>query len=215
VTLYEHAMCGATLGLVAGVHRQDGWRIVALAGLAATLPDWDGLTILFGPSAYAAGHRTWGHNLFAAAFLGGLAGAAEHRFQGLSRLRRLAVAKFPGLVADPSAVQGRPAEAAGSPGAVWVITGVLASLSHLAADLVFTGHPDLPTWEVPLLWPFSPRGWAIPLVAWGDVGATLIFIGEMFALYRWPARAQVTAAVTLAAVLGYVGLRWLMGGVYG
>ena len=48
MTFYEHAMLGATLALVAGLQRRHGWRIVAMAAVAAVLPDWDGLTIVLG-----------------------------------------------------------------------------------------------------------------------------------------------------------------------
>jgi hypothetical protein len=157
----------------------------------------------------------WGHNLLAVSILGGLAAALEYRFNLLGRFGRAFVRRFPSLVPGAPASSDPRSEAAGSPLAVWVTMGVLAGMSHLAADVVFSGRRDLTPWEVPVFWPFSSRGWVWPLVAWGDLGATLIFIGEMFALYRWPAQAQRIAALTLTAVLGYVGLRWLMGGVYG
>ncbi len=214
MTLYEHAMLGVTLALFSGVHRQNGWRIVALSGLAATLPDWDGLTLLFGGQAYATGHRTWGHNLLAATLLGGLVGGAEYRFNCLGRLWRAVLATFPSLAPGAPTVPDPRSEAPGSPLAVWILIGALAALSHLPADVVFSGHPDMTVWKVPFWWPFSERGWALPLVAWGDLGATVIFIGEMFALYRWPARAQTSAALTLVALFSYVGVRWMMGGVY-
>ena len=41
-------MLGASLALAARLQSRHGWRIVAMAAVAAVLPDWDGLTILFG-----------------------------------------------------------------------------------------------------------------------------------------------------------------------
>jgi len=57
VTVYEHMMVGASLALGAGLHYKHGWRIVGLAAVAAALPDWDGLSFLFGSQAYAKAHR--------------------------------------------------------------------------------------------------------------------------------------------------------------
>jgi hypothetical protein len=64
-----------------------------------------------------------------------------------------------------------------------------------------------------LFWPFSSRGWAFPIVPWGDLGATLIFIVEMFVLYRRPLEARGTARLTLALLLAYVGAWWWVGGM--
>ena len=49
--------------------------------------------------------------------------------------------------------------------------------------------------------------YAYPLVRWGDVGATLIFAASMFAMLRWPSRAQWIAAGSLGLVVGYILLR--------
>jgi hypothetical protein len=48
MTFYEHAMIGIDGALAVGLNRCYGWRIVALAGFAAVLPDWDGLTLMLG-----------------------------------------------------------------------------------------------------------------------------------------------------------------------
>ena len=47
------------------------------------------------------------------------------------------------------------------------------------------------------------------MVAWGDLGATLIFVVEMFALYRWPGRARPIAWLALIAVGAYVAVHAL------
>jgi hypothetical protein len=88
--------------------------------------------------------------------------------------------------------------------------GVLASLSHLPADLIYGGSPGTPDWPLPLLWPFSPREWGLPLLTWGDLGPTLLFLAEMFALYRWPARAPLLAWLTFLALMSYLASRWLL-----
>ncbi|HID24106.1 MAG TPA: hypothetical protein EYP14_17130 [Planctomycetaceae bacterium] len=70
MTTFEHAMLGVNGAIAAGLTRRHGWRLAAVAGLAAAAPDWDGLTLVFGSAAFAAGHRLWGHNLVACVFVG-------------------------------------------------------------------------------------------------------------------------------------------------
>jgi hypothetical protein len=48
MTFFEHGMVGINGALAAGLDRRYGWPIVAMAGVSAMLPDWDGLTILLG-----------------------------------------------------------------------------------------------------------------------------------------------------------------------
>ncbi len=210
MTVYEHLMIGGSLALAGGLHYRHGWRIVGLAAFASALPDWDGLTILFGGHAYAVGHRVWGHNLLVALILGGLVGGLECQFHLAARLGRLLAGVLPRLRASLPQNIASPKWSPGILG-LWIATGMIASLSHLLADMVYSGHPEMRVWPVPLLWPFSDHGWAFPMVPWGDLGATLILVGEMFALYRWPARAQRTAWIALAAVVAYVFLRWAVG----
>lgn len=69
------------------------------------------------------------------------------------------------------------------------------------------GAIALPVWGVPLFWPFSDVTYAYPLVMWGDVGATLIFITSMFAMLRWKKRIQPIAAGSLLAVAAYMMIR--------
>jgi membrane-bound metal-dependent hydrolase YbcI (DUF457 family) len=201
MTVYEHAMLGTTLALGLGTQRRHGWEIVAMAAAAAALPDWDGLTLALGPQAYAAGHRTWGHNLLAATLTGVLTGAVGYLAQRSTGVRR-ALPRFDGFpIADaPSGAFSTLALG------VWVLVGAVASLSHLAADLLFSGTPEA-SWPVPLLWPWSDRGYVLPLIPWGDLGATLLFIAGMFALYHWRSHPRLIAVVLLLALSAYVGLR--------
>ena len=59
-------------------------------------------------------------------------------------------------------------------------------------------------WELKLWWPLSERGYVYPLVRWGDVGVTLIFVLGMFAMVRWPKHTQRIAGATLGCVALYV-----------
>jgi membrane-bound metal-dependent hydrolase YbcI (DUF457 family) len=208
LTAYEHVMVGVNLALGAGLHRRYGWRLAALAGLAAALPDWDGLSILFGPAAYAEAHRVWGHNLLAASLLAALVGGGAYALNRAGCLTWIGNRLLPGR----AAVAERQGSHPPAPGtlALWIGTGVVAGLSHLLADFFYSGHGNSESWPLQLFWPFSTRGWCFPILPWGDLGATILFIVEMFLLYRWPYRARIIAWGSLAAVVCYVGVRWII-----
>jgi len=209
VTVYEHMMVGASLALGAGLHHKHGWRIVGLAAVAAALPDWDGLSILLGSQAYTKAHRVWGHNLLVALSVGGLAGAVELGYHFSERLRRSMRRVLTRIT--PAANSSKfESKITASALILWIGTGAVASLSHLVVDIFYSGHRGGDIWPLRLLWPFSNSDWAFPIIDWGDLGATIIFIAEMFALYRWPALAQRIAWAGLAAVCLYVGTRWLL-----
>lgn len=208
MTTYEHAMLGVTGTLAAGLHRRYGWQIVALGGFAAVLPDWDGLSIVLGAALFDHVHRTVGHNLLVCALVGAVVACLDYRYDLATRVKAFAGRRIRVFASE------RP-----SPGrsifharelCVWVTTGVLASLGHLAADLVFSGHAVFSDWGLRLFWPFSDRVWVYPLVPWGDPSVTMIFAAGMFAMIRWPARLQLTSALTLALVLGYIGIRGMI-----
>ena len=176
---------------------------MATTGIAAALPDWDGASLLFGSSAYAAAHRTWGHNLLATALAGAACGAIGYLCYLSSRVRRGAQTLLKRLeVRKPLAAE--PVPFAVSVLAVWITIGVLAALSHLPADLIYD-------WPLKLWWPFSAREWSWPVLAWGDLVPTTLFLAEMFALYRWPARSRLLAALTLLALATYLAARWACG----
>jgi hypothetical protein len=210
MTFYEHAMLGGTLALVGGAQKRQGWGLVATAAVAAALPDWDGASLLFGASAYAAVHRTWGHNLLAASVAGGACGIAGYLCHLSTRVRlgtralleRLEARKLPA---------GESVSFAAHALGLWLLVGVLAGLSHLPADLIYGLAPGVPDWPPKLLWPFSDREWTLPILAWGDLGPTALFVAEMFALYRWPARSRLLAALTLLALAAYLTARRALG----
>ncbi len=206
MTFFEHAMLGGTLTLAAGLHRRHGWRIAVMAGVAAMLPDWDGLTLVLGGAAYDRSHRIWGHNLLVAAAIGGLWGVVECKgdFAGRARRRLDRLAPSLALIHADSSAGGAPKS---SSIVIWLLTGIIASLSHLAVDLLYASHPRMQSWPLQLLWPFSARQFAFPVIHWGDVGATIVFVIEMFALYRWPTRAQPIAWLALVAGGTYLIVR--------
>jgi membrane-bound metal-dependent hydrolase YbcI (DUF457 family) len=208
MTTYEHAMLAACGVLATGLHRRFGWPIVGVAAVTAVLPDWDGVTLLLGPRLFASLHRAAGHNLLVCVVLGAAVAALDYRYSLVCRAARFARRRLPRLQSRaPSPIRRRfrPSELA-----IWIAVGLAASLSHLGADLVFSGHARLADWGLPLCWPFSERQWVFPMVRWGDVGASVIFVAGMFAMVRWPQRIERLAGLTLLLVVGYIALRGLV-----
>ena len=210
MTTYEHAMLGVTGTLAAGLHRKYGWEIVALAGFVAVLPDWDGLSLLFGAATFDRVHRTLGHNLLVCVMLGVVVAALEYRYRLARRLKEYAGRRISIFRSKEGSAEPSDLHAGGL--WLWVVIGVLASLSHLAADLVFSGHEVLSDWGIRLLWPFSDRFWAYPMVSWGDPTVTILFAGGMLAMVRWPSRLQIVAGLTLTCVLAYITIRGALPG---
>jgi membrane-bound metal-dependent hydrolase YbcI (DUF457 family) len=250
MTIYEHAMIGINGSLALGLQRRHGWPLVAWAGVAAVLPDFDGLAILFGLQCYAEGHRLWGHNLLVAGLTAAIAAAAVYWTDALTRVqqwlgKRIKAFSFPNSLTETPKRSGlelaRISHHTGkmhnsvSGGAdipvcrkcrdfsgrqeclphrgercglgLWLVVGVVAAYSHLLADVAFSIGNGQPIWGVPLLWPFSDKAYAYPLLRWGDIGATLIFAASMFAMLRWPTRIQAIAVGSLIAVAGYIVVR--------
>ena len=210
MTTYEHAMLGVTGALAAGLHRKYGWEIVALAGFVAVVPDWDALSILFGAAEFDRVHRTLGHNLLVCVPLGVAVGALEHRYRLARRLREWAGRRMRMFRPAEGLAQG----ATSHPRAlgIWLLIALLASLSHLAADLVFSGHAELSDWGIRLFWPFSDRFWAYPMVSWGDPAVTIIFAAGMLAMVRRPLRLRTIAGLTLTLVVAYISIRGALAG---
>jgi membrane-bound metal-dependent hydrolase YbcI (DUF457 family) len=202
MTTFEHAMLGVCGALACGLHKKHGWRLPTVAGVAAVSPDWDGLTILISIQLFDVGHRVWGHNLLIAAVVGALIGVLD-AYWDLSGRGYKTLLRLTRQSTDTAETTGN----ATRPAAIWCTVAMLAALSHLPADLVYSGGHGLTDWNLQLLWPFSTRGFVYPLVRWGDVGATLIFVAGMFGMLRWRGRTQGIAAVTLLSVVLYIVVR--------
>ncbi len=212
MTTLEHALLGSAGAMAAGLHRR-GWQIVALAGVAATVPDWDGLSLVFGAVAFDRLHRAAGHSLLVATALAILLALIEYR-GGLIRAADLPwqseSTAFPCLA--PPAENRHSSSAWPRPALLpWLVVAILATWSHLAADLVFSGHASLPDWGLKLFWPFSKESYAFPAVRWGDPLPTIILLAGVFAMLRWKSATQAIAALTILGLVGYIALRasWL------
>lgn len=203
MTTFEHAMLGVNGALASGLQHRYGWRVAAFAGLAAITPDWDGLTIVGGMQLFDQAHRAWGHSFASCLLVAVLLVAFDTRFDlmgwGRRTLERL-------LDSKDKRIDPRP-EPSALRCAVWFWVAVLAMLSHLAADLVYSGAEGLSDWELKLLWPFSQQGFVYPMVRWGDVGVTLIFVAGIFAMLRWRRHVRAIACGTLGCTIVYIAGR--------
>ena len=204
MTTFEHAMLGTTGALAAGLHRRS-WQIVAMAGLAAVLPDWDGLSLGFGATTFDHVHRVVGHSVFIATAIALIAALAEYHFRVMARIAALLGRCLEGLPAEVTDLRRGIAVREGL--MIWTLTAVLATWSHLAADLLFSGHAQLSDWGVKLFWPLSQAAYVFPTVRWGDAVPTIILVFGMFAMVRWRSRVQLVATLTLVVLVGYIALR--------
>lgn len=203
MTTFEHAMVGINGAIAAGLHRRFTWRVVALAGVAAISPDWDGLTILGGMELFDRAHRAWGHSIFTCVLLGCVLAGLDFRFDLVGQGERLLCWT---LRTPSKALATRPIRSLGRL-TIWLTVAVVATMSHLAADLVYSGTAELSDWHLQLLWPFSSQGFVFPMVHWGDVSVTLIFVVSMFAMVRRREWIQPIALITLTLVVVYIVIR--------
>jgi membrane-bound metal-dependent hydrolase YbcI (DUF457 family) len=207
MTVYEHTMIGVNGALAAGLHRRHGWQIVALAGIAAVLPDLDGMTILLGPTLYADGHRLWCHNLLIAGLVAVIVSAIAYQTNALTGMYRWLAKRWAALSINGDATELPPHRLREL--VLWIVVGVLAAYSHLLMDVFFSGGKNLQTWGVSLFWPFSRNEWTYPLLPWGNIGATVILAISMFLMLRWPVWIRTIAASSLVVVglyMAYCGM---------
>ncbi|HLA86026.1 MAG TPA: metal-dependent hydrolase [Thermoguttaceae bacterium] len=210
MTFFEHAMIGVDGALALGLYRRWGWPIVALAAVESMLPDWDGMTLCLGPSGYIQGHRVWGHGLLVAGLVAVVTSALLWRGDLIPRVQRALGRRWTVFAAKDS-TDAIERSCSWRDCLVWMVVGLVAAWGHLLADVLFSIGRHLPIWGVPLWWPFSRREFAWPMIAWGDVGPTIILAAGMFAMVRRPRSVQLIAAATLGLLAVYVGVRgWFL-----
>ena len=183
MTTFEHAMLGVDLVIASGLDRKHGWRLAAMAGVAAVLADWDGF--LFST------HRAWGHGILPCFLIAVLWGLLDYRFDLISRLASRAV-RFT-KVTVPEGLLARRTVFSKGEAMLWCVVSIIAAQTHAPCDMIVSGTKSLPDWEVLWLWPFSSKGFVYPLVPWGDVGITLILFAGMFVMLRYRERRQYVA----------------------
>jgi hypothetical protein len=198
-------MVGIDGALALGLHRKQGWKIAALAGAAAAIPDWDGVTLLWSAALYDKSHRVWGHNVFACVLVGIAIGLLDYRFDLVTRLGRRFVRLARLEVSENALALRKRSEFQAA--MLWATTAIVAGWGHLAADLVVSGSAAYSDWGVQVLWPFTDRAWVYPCVHWGDIGITLIFAAGALLMLWKPQRIRLLAAITLLAVVLYIAVR--------
>jgi membrane-bound metal-dependent hydrolase YbcI (DUF457 family) len=211
MTIFEHALIGVNGTLALGLGKRFGWPIVAWAAVASVLPDWDGVCLLLGTSYYGLGHRIWGHNLLITAILTCIVGSAVYGFDLLQMIQRgIAHHWIAWREIKCDTVSGDEKQSNSGGWWLWMMVGIAASYCHLLADIVFSAGKNLPIWGVPLLWPFSGKETAYPLIPWGDLGVTLILAGSMFVMLRFPQKIRLIALGSLFLVVIYAIVRGII-----
>ena len=204
MTTIEHALLGANLVLATGLEKKFGWQLVALSAVCAVVPDWDGLTILWSVSLFDVVHRAWGHNLLVCSLVALFIAVFDYRHDMITRTTRRLVRWTKFAVPEDRLTVRSVFSWSGL--MLWFFVALIATYSHLLGDMVFSGTATLSDWGLKLFLPFSDRGFVYPLISWGDVGATIIFVLGMFALLRWKNRTALIARLTLVGAFGYIVL---------
>ena len=210
MTTFEHAMLGINGALAFGLHEKFGWRIVALSGVAAVAPDWDGIPMLFDMARFESGHRVWGHNLISCLLLGLLLGTLDFRF-GFSKwiVRQFAKLKTNGtdsgsVSANQQSLNEEPHVQRNPRWFTLVAVSTIAALTQIPADALVSGGQGLSDWALEPFWPFSAFEFVYPMLPWGNIGLTVIFAIGMLALAKKPHRAKLIAIAALGFVIGYI-----------
>ena len=205
MTSFEHVMLGVNGTIAAGLHERYGWKIVAMAGVAAASPDLDGVTWLISNQAFSIGHRVWGHNVLACLLLGILIGVLDYRVDLVTRVGRRVTRVLRLRVAEHLVVEREWWDVRSQ--GTWILVTIVATFSQLPADLAVSGTKTLPVWGLKLLWPFSDEEWSFQMVTYNDPGAIFVFIAGMFAMTKWPERSKQITRVTLLLVAAYLLFR--------
>lgn len=207
MTSPEHTLVGVHGALALGVHRRLGWAAVVMAGIAANVPDWDGLAMLVDMQRFEAGHRVWGHNFVAIFASSVLLGWSQYRFRWVERASRSVGGLLSINVPEIGAERSTRAAAL-----ALMAVAFFGQAIHLPCDMVVSGGSGLSDWLIRPFWPFSQRGFVFPLVPWGDVGPTVILMAGAIACARWPGKVRAVSAGTLAGLCLYLVARGICGG---
>lgn len=205
MTTFEHALLGVNGLLASGWQHKYGWKMVALAGVAAVVPDWDGLPMLVDMARFEHGHRVWGHNLLACCVVGLVLATIDYCYDIVGRLASWCCRWGP-FKPFRTQVEIRERWHRGE-WAAWMLVAVLAALTQIPADAVVSGAAGLSDWKLKPLWPFSAWELIYPMVPWGNIGITMIFSVTMIFQVKFPQRTRAFALASLSAVFIYI-LLW-------
>ncbi len=206
MTTFEHALVGVNGLLATGLQKHYGWKLVAIAAVAAVAPDWDGIPMLIDMGRFESGHRVWGHNVLSCFLLAVVLGVTDYYCDlvgGIaSRLTRWGPLKE---LADHVVMRK---EIKRREGIIWVGVCFVAALSQIPADAVVSGAEGLSDWALKPFWPFSNYLFIYPMVPWGNVGVTLIFAIALIVQVKRPSSARLSAIAALTSVVIYI---WFWG----
>lgn len=198
MTTPEHSLVGILGSLALGMDRRFGWPLVGFAAVASNLPDLDGLPMLLDMARFEAGHRVWCHNVLAIAISSVALSWTQARYRWVEWLggrlsRWLPVSNSTGN------------ENVSTPGfGILLLVAFSFQLAHLVCDMVVSGGQGLSDWKVTPWWPVSDQGWVFPLIPWGDVGPTVIMMGAVIVMARWPQRRTSVAWAGLLTLISYM-----------
>ena len=210
MTTPEHTLVGIHLALALGFQCRLGWRGVALAGVAANVPDWDGVPMLLDMPRFESGHRVWGHNVLAIVATSWLLGVSQTRWDWLGRFAAWIVPKLKMLPQAPDDL-GKVATLRGRSGwaklLAFTFVATLSQLVHLPCDMVVSGGAGLSDWPIRPWWPIANVPYVYPLIPWGDVGPTLILMTGMIVIAKRGRGVRSSSCCTLAVLVAYLVAR--------
>ncbi len=204
MTTFEHALLGVNGLLATGLQHRHGWTLVALAGVAAIAPDWDGIPMLWNMARFEHGHRVWGHSILSCVLLGVTLGSLDYHFDLVGNTGRF-ISRF-GPLRELSKAAKTRRERSPHVWFAWVVVAIVSALSQIPADAVVSGADGLSDWALKPLWPFSDWELVYAMVPWGNVGVTIIFAVAMIAQVKHPKRVQAIAKLALLAVVVYIAV---------
>ncbi len=208
MTTPEHTLVGIHFALAVSLDRYTGWRIVAMAAVASNVPDWDGLPMLFDMQRFESGHRVWGHSLLSIFLTSLLMGSAQVRWNWIGKVANWSHLKFTKrpLVADDLDPKLSSA---------WLMVlaysgvAMVSQILHLICDMVASGGKGLSHWAIEPFWPFSSQAFVYPLIAWGDVGPTVILMSGLIIMAKRRSQVALTSGLTLLGLCAYLMVRSL------
>lgn len=209
MTTPEHTLVGLHMAFAIGVHRSYGWTAVAMAGLAANVPDWDGLPMLFDMQRFESGHRVWGHNLIAIFLSSLFLGWTQFRYSWIERVKCWFETKILSLKMQD---QMRDATGPRVSAMTFASIAMVSQWLHLPCDMVVSGGNGLTDWAVQPFWPFSNAGFVYPMIPWGDVGPTLILMAGIIIAAKRSKGVATISTLTLLSLSAYLVARaWAEG----
>ncbi|MBL8892029.1 MAG: metal-dependent hydrolase [Planctomycetaceae bacterium] len=209
MTTPEHTLVSIHLAIAAGLHRHLGWRVIALAGVAANIPDLDGVPMLFNMHRFESGHRVWGHNVWAVLVTSVLLAVSQYRWDWLGQVYTWYGKTYHQNQHEANSSSYLSSGTRPAHRGSWLILTTVALVSqavHLPCDMVVSGGTGFSDWPVRPFWPASDIGYVCPLISWGDIGPTVVLMAGVILIAKWPTTARLFSAGTLVVLTLYLAL---------